>query len=95
MYIKRIKIMKRYQLYLNPHSVSILDDLGKNIDLRRSRILQVIIDSIASNFARILAATKTPPKDTYVLDSLVGAIKLGGKKKTNFAQDIDEIYLKD
>lgn len=73
--------MKRYQLYLNQHSVSILDDLGENIDLKRSRILQMLIDSIASNFARILAATKTPPKDTYILDSLVGAIKLPGHKK--------------
>lgn len=87
--------MKRYQLYLNPHSVSIIDDLGQNIDLKRSRILKMIIDSIASNFARILAATKTPPKNTYVLDSLVGAIKVRGNKKTNFAQNIDEIYLKD
>lgn len=87
--------MKRYQVYLNPHSVSIIDDLGQNIDLKRSGILRMIIDSIASNFARILAATKTAPKDTYILDSLVGVIKVGGNKKTNFAQNIDEIYLKD
>lgn len=87
--------MKRYQVYLNPHSVSILDDFGKHTDISRSRLLQAVIDSIAQNLAKVLVATKTPPKDTYILDSLVGAIKLPGNKKTNFAQNIDEIYLED
>lgn len=87
--------MKRYQIYLNPHSVSILDELGKQTDISRSKILQMITDSLAHNLGRILAATKIPPTDTYLLDSLVGAIKLSGNKKTNFAHNIDEIYLKD
>lgn len=85
--------MKRYQVYLNPHSVSILDDFSKHTDISGSKILQVITDSVAQNLAKVLVATKTPPKDTYILDSLVGAIKLPGNKKTNFAQNIDEIYL--
>lgn len=87
-------IMKRYQVYLNPHSVSILDDLGKNIDLKRSKLLQAIIDSVAQNIVKILIATQTAPKNTYIFDSLIGAIKLPGNKKTNFARNIDEIYLK-
>lgn len=87
--------MKRYQVYLNPHSVSILDEVGKNIDISRSKILQAVIDSIAQNMAKVLAATRTSSKNKYIFDSLVGAIKLPGNKKTNFAQDIDEIYLKD
>lgn len=40
-------------------------------------------------------AAHTTPKETYLLDSLVGSIKLKGKKKTNFANNIDEIYLRD
>lgn len=87
--------MKRYQVYLNPHSVSILDEVGKNIDISRSKILQTVVDSIAQNMAKMLVATKTPPKDRYIFDSLVGAIKLPGNKKTNFAEGIDEIYLED
>lgn len=86
--------MKRYQVYLNPHSVSILDDFGKHTDISRSRLLQIITDQIAQSLGKLFTATKTPPKDTYILDSLVGAIKLPGKKKTNFAENIDEIYLK-
>jgi len=88
-------MMKRYQLYLNPHSVSVLDELGENIDLSRSKILQQISDSVAHQFGRLLAAAKIRSKDTYILDSLVGVIQLPGNKKTNFARDIDEIYLKD
>lgn len=87
--------MKRYQVYLNPYSVSILDEVGRNINISRSKIIQAVIDSIAQNMAKVLTATKTPPKDKYIFDSLVGAIKLPGNKKTNFAQNIDEIYLED
>ena len=87
--------MKRYQLYLNPHSVSILDDFGRHVDLSRSNLIRLAIESVAYNLAKVFAATKTPPKDKYILDSLVGAIKLKGNKQTNFAQNIDEMYLSD
>lgn len=87
--------MNRYQVYLDPHSVSILDELGKHIDISRSKLLQIITDQIAQNLAKVFAATKTVPSDAYILDSLVGAIKLPGHKKTNLAHGIDEIYLSD
>lgn len=87
--------MKRYQVYLDQHSVSILDDFGKHTDISRSKLLQIITDQIAQNLAKVFIATKTGPQDVYILDSLVGAIKLPGDKKTNFAQNIDEIYLSD
>jgi len=88
-------IMKRYQVYLNPHSVSILDDFAKPISVSRSKLIQMAIDAVVNNLTKVFIATNTPPKDTYILDSLVGAIKIKGKKKTNFAQNIDEIYLND
>lgn len=87
--------MKRYQVYLEPHSVSILDDFGKHIDISRSQLIRIAIEQVAQNLAKVFVATKTPPKNTYILDSLVGAIKLKGNQKTNFAQNIDEIYLSD
>ena len=87
--------MKRYQVYLNQHSVSILDDFGKHTDISRSELIRQAIDQVAQNLVKVFAATKTPPKDSYILDSLVGAIKLPRNKKTNFAQNIDEIYLTD
>ena len=87
--------MKRYQLYLNPQSVSVLDDIGDTVDITRSKLIQVVIDGIANNLAKIFRATQTPPKNTYVMDSLVGFIKIKGNKKTNFAKNVDEIYLND
>ena len=87
--------MKRYQIYLNPHSVSLLDELGESIDVSRSKLIQAAIDGIAYNTAKIFTAMKTPPKNTYILDSLVGAIKIKGMRKTNFAQNVDDIYLND
>ena len=87
--------MKRYQVYLNQNSVSVLDDFGKYIDISRSKLIQSVVDQVAQNLVKIFTATKTPPKNTYILDSLVGAIKIKGNKKTNFAQNIDEIYLSD
>lgn len=85
--------MKRYQVYLNPSSVSVIDEFGKHIDISRSQLIRMAIDQVAQNLAKIFVATKTPPRNTYILDSLVGAIKLRGKR-TNFAQNIDEIYLR-
>lgn len=87
--------MKRYQVYLNPGSVSIIDDFTNNIDLSRSRVIQMAVDQIMHNLIKIFRATQTPPKKTYILDSLVGSIKIKGKRETNFAENINEIYLQD
>ncbi len=87
--------MKRYQVYLNQTSVSILDDFAKPINISRSKLIQMVIDSLANNLTKVFVSTNTPPKKTYILDSLVGSIKIKGSEKTNFAQNIDEIYLSD
>lgn len=90
-----ILFMKRYQVYLNPSSVSILDDFAKPINVSRSKLIQMAIDAVANNLTKVFISTNTLPTDTYILDSLVGSIKIKGKRKTNFAQNIDEIYLSD
>jgi hypothetical protein len=53
------------------------------------------IDGIAQNLRKIFVATKVPLKKTYIFDSLIGSIKLDGNKVTNYAENIDEIYLTD
>lgn len=87
--------MNRYQVYLNPHSVDILDDFGKHVDITRSRLIQHVVDAFAQNLSKIFVATKTQPERKYILDSLVGAIQLKGNKKTNIAATVDDIYLHD
>lgn len=86
--------MKRYQVYLNPHSVSILEEFAKHTQISKSKVIRLAIDQLAENLARVFAANRTPLEDKYLLDSLVGSIKMKGKK-TNFSQNIDEMYLTD
>jgi hypothetical protein len=87
-------IMKRYQVYLNPQSVSIIDAFGKEVKLSRSRILQMMVDSVAGNLSKLLV-TRRNKRVKGALDDIVGSITIKGKKKTDFAQNIDEIYLRD
>lgn len=87
--------MKRYQVYLNPYSVSILDDLGTQTDISRSKLIQGVIDRFADQVAKVFSKRETRPFNYTYFDKLVGAIHLKTKKPTNFALNIDEIYLQD
>lgn len=87
--------MKRYQLYLNPHSVSILDDFEGISDISRSKLIRKLVDSMAEQLIRIFAERKRAGKKGHILDSLVGFVDLKTNKKTNFSQNIDEIYFTD
>ena len=87
--------MKRYEVYLNQHSVSILDDLGKQTDISRSKLIQGAIDRFADQVAKIFSKTLDQPSNYTHFDKLVGAIHINSKKPTNFALDSDEIYLQD
>ena len=86
--------MKRYQVYLNPHSVAVLDEIQKHTDISRSRIIRDSVDRLAQNISKVFADKKIP-KNTYILDSLAGSINIKGKKRTNYASKVDEIYLHD
>lgn len=87
--------MKRYQLYLDPHSVSILDDLVMRTDIPRSKLIQGVIDKFTTQVAKMFSKTENQPSGYTHFDKLVGSIHLKTKKSTNFATDVDEIYLQD
>lgn len=93
--------MKRYQVYLNQHSVSILDDFGKISNISRSKVIRQVIDRVAEQLVRAVEDSHSVKKD-YILDSLAGFVDLKTNKqssssneKTNFAQNVDEIYFSD
>ncbi len=86
--------MKRYQVYLNPHSVAILDEIQKLTSITRSKIIRDAVDKIATQVTMTIPVKKSGRK-RYILDSLAGSISIKGKKKTNYAQHIDDIYLHD
>lgn len=83
--------MKRYQVYLNPHSVSVLDEFEKISDISRSKIIRSVIDRVAQQLS-VAVAEKRKSNKKYLLDDLVGFIDLKTDKETNFAENVDEIY---
>lgn len=86
--------MKRYQVYLNPHSVSILDEVEEETNISRSKMIRELVDRYAKNITKVFLNTKTLPKKKYLFDQLIGSIKLGTKKKTNYALKSDLEYIK-
>lgn len=86
--------MKRYQVYLNPHSISILDDFEKYTNISRSKLIREAIDRLAQNLTRVFVVKKELPQEKLVLDTLVGFINVG-HKQTNYALKDDKTYLVD
>ena len=87
--------MKRYQVYLNPNSVSVLDEFEKSTSISRSKLIRESIDRLAQNLSRVLAEQNIAPSQKLVLDSLIGAINIKGIKQTNFALKDNRVYLSD
>lgn len=87
--------MKRYQIYLNPQSVAVLDEFGEYSSIPRSKIIREAVDRLAEQIISVVAEKRSKKHKKYILDSLMGFIDLGKDKKTNYAQKVDEIYLRD
>lgn len=87
--------MKRYQVYLTPGSVSVLDDFEGISNISRSKLIRRVVDNIAEELIRVFADKKIKRPES-ILDSLAGFVDLKTDKKVNFSQHVDEeIYFKD
>ena len=85
--------MKRYQVYLNAQSVSILDEVTEISPISRSKLIQAAIDGAASRIGNLLAAVKPPKAQDYsIWDKMAGSIKIPGKKNVNFSERKDDLY---
>lgn len=84
--------MRRYQVYLNPNSVAVLDDFEKISGVSRSKIIREAIDRLAQQLLSIVLVKTETGQKRYLLDELAGFIDLKTSKKTNFAGKVDEIY---
>lgn len=86
-------MLKRYQVYLNPHSVGILDEVAELIPLNRSQMIREAIEVITSRLGNWLASIKALETDDYsVWDEMIGSVKVKGKKIVNLSENVDEIY---
>ena len=83
--------MKRYQVYLNQISVSVIDDYEKLTKMSRSKVIRYLVDS-ASEQLITLIRQKEPGKK-YLMDSLAGFIDLKTNKKMDLVSNIDEVLL--
>ena len=86
--------MKRYQVYLDPHSVGILDDVASmSREFPRSRLIREAIEAAGDRVVNLVAAIAKPKVNNYSeLDKMVGSITIKGKKKVHLSENVDEIY---
>ena len=84
--------MNRYQIYLDPKDVNILDELARLTRFSRSQIIRDVINKMARQYEKLLEAnTKRRLKDNPLL-KMAGFAK--GPKR-DISTNIDDIYLKD
>lgn len=85
--------MKRYQVYLNPQSVRVLDEAEEVFQLSRSRLLREAAEAAANRIGNLLAVFKKPRSADYSwLDKMIGSIKVKGIKQVHISENVDEIY---
>ncbi len=84
--------MQRYQIYLEPESVSVLDELAKLTNFSRSQIIRDVIDRMAKEYEKILETNRKKRLKNNPLLKMAGFAKSG---TPGLATRVNEIYLKD
>jgi hypothetical protein len=87
--------MRRYQIYLEQDSVSVLDEIQKLTKIPRSQLIRGIIDRYVQNLTKVMIEKSNLEEKKYLLDDLIGSIKLDSETETNFAQMPDLRFLQD
>ncbi|TSC66779.1 MAG: hypothetical protein CEO21_27 [Microgenomates group bacterium Gr01-1014_80] len=87
--------MKRYQVYLNPNSIAVLDDFEELSKMSRSKLLRLVIDRAAEQAVEILRLIHPVKRGgrKRIMDSLAGFVDLKTDKKFSFSKHIDEVLL--
>lgn len=91
MYAERSQIMKRYQVYLNQISVSIIDDYEKLTKMSRSKVIRYLVDSASEQLITLIR--RKEPGEKYLMDQLSGFIDLKTDKKIDLVSSIDHVLL--
>lgn len=85
--------MNRYQIYLDPKTVRIIDDVSQELGLRRSAIIRDVISRVAREYEKALKAARTIPLKKHPIMKMAGIIK--GTSGKSIAENVDEIYFQD
>ena len=84
--------MNRYQIYLEPESVEILDDLAEQMNISRSQIIRDVINKMAKEYEKLLIKSAKNRLKNNPLLKMAGMAK--GPNK-DISKNIKEIYLID
>lgn len=84
--------MKRYQMYLEPRSVAVVDDLARELDISRSQIVRDVVSRVMGEYKKLLTATAPLRRANNPLLQMDGFAK---GLPAQLSQNIDDIYLKD
>jgi len=84
--------MNRYQIYLDPQDINILDELARLTSFSRSQIIRDIISRMAREYKKLLAASEAKRLKNNPLLKMAGFAK--GPNK-DISHNVDEIYLTD
>lgn len=83
--------MKRYQVYLNQISVSVLDDYEKLTKMSRSKIIRYLVDHASEQLITLIRGKE--PNKKYFMDQLSGFIDLKTNRKLDLISGIDDVLL--
>lgn len=83
--------MNRYQIYIKPRTIEILDDVAKIISTSRSQLIRDIADRTAREFEKLIVKAQKVKMKNNPLLKMAGFAEGAGKN----TQNIHEIYLAD
>lgn len=84
--------MNRYQIYLDPKDVNILDELARLTSFSRSQIIRDVINKMAGEYEKLLEANIKRSLKNNPLLKMAGFAKGG---KPGISRNANQIYLKD
>lgn len=84
--------MDRYQIYLNPKSVDVFDQVAVDLGLSRSHIVRDWFDRIALEYEKMLMAKRVSGLKNNPLLKMSG---IGKSNTPDLSEDVDSIYLHD
>lgn len=87
-----VYIMNRYQIYLDPEDVNILDELARLTSFSRSQIIRDVISRMAKQYEKLLENHHKKQMKYNPLLKMAGFAK--GPHK-DISHNVNDIYLKD
>lgn len=84
--------MHRYQIYLEPTDINVLDELAQLTNFSRSQIIRDVINKMAKEYKKLLEATEKRRMNNNPLLKMAGFAKGPAR---DLAHNVNDIYFQD